>query len=82
MSTTALSRTTSPRGARDGRRRAAEEIGANRCQRRYQFILPLLRLGNENYNLYLVFGRFPAELGPENRSNVWGLKNNADRTQN
>ena len=27
---------------------------------------------NANYNLYWVFGRFPAELGPETRSN--GLK--------
>ena len=33
-------------------------------------------------NLYLVFGRFPVELGPETRSNGSGSKNGAERTQN
>ena len=33
-----------------------------------------LRLGDANYNLYLVIGRFPAELGPETRSNGSGSK--------
>ena len=32
--------------------------------------------------LILVFGRFPAELGPETRSNGSGSKNGAGRTQN
>ena len=31
--------------------------------------------------LYLVFGRFPAELGPETRSNGSGSKNGAEGTQ-
>ncbi len=31
-----------------------------------------LKINNNNYNLYLVFGRFPAELGPETRSNGSG----------
>ncbi len=44
--------------------------------------LPSLRLGNNNYNWYFVFGRFPAELGPETRSNGSGSKNGAERTQN
>ncbi len=44
--------------------------------------LPSLRLGNKNYNLYLVFGWFPAELGPETRLNGSGSKSNAERTQN
>jgi hypothetical protein len=44
--------------------------------------LPWLRTGNANYNFYLVFGRFPAELGPETRSNGSGSKNVAERTQN
>jgi hypothetical protein len=39
-----------------------------------------LELGDENGNLYLVFGRFPAELGPETRSNGSGSKNGAERT--
>ncbi len=43
--------------------------------------LPSLRTSNAIYKLYLVFGRFPAELGPETRSNGSGLKNGADRTQ-
>ena len=43
---------------------------------------PSLRMGNEDFNLYLVFDRFPAELGPETRSNGSGLTNGADRTQN
>ncbi len=30
--------------------------------------LPSLRIGNTKYNFHLVFGRFPAELGPETRS--------------
>ncbi len=34
------------------------------------------------YNVYLVFGRFSAELGPETRSNGSGSKNGAERTQN
>ncbi len=45
-------------------------------------ISPAIRLGNKNYNLYLVFGRFPAELGPETRSNGSGSKVGAERTQN
>ena len=32
------------------------------------------KTGNTNYNYYLVFGRFPAELGPETRSNGSGSK--------
>ncbi len=44
--------------------------------------LPSLRIGNQNYNFYLVVGRFPAELGPETRSNGSGSKNGAERTQN
>ncbi len=40
------------------------------------------KIGTKNYNLYLVFGRFPAELGPETRSNGSGSKNNAERTEN
>ena len=44
--------------------------------------LPSLKIGNRNYNCYLVFGRFPAELGPETRSNGSGSKNGAERTQN
>ncbi len=43
--------------------------------------LPSFRIGNQNYNLYLVSGRFPAELGPETRSNGSGSKNGAERTQ-
>ncbi len=31
--------------------------------------------------LILVFGRFPAELGPETRANGSGSKNGAERTQ-
>ncbi len=42
----------------------------------------LPHIGNDNYNLCLVFGRFPAELGPETRSNESGSKNGAERTQN
>ncbi len=41
-----------------------------------------LRVGHENYDFYLVFGWVPAELGPETRSNGWGSKNDAERTQN
>ncbi len=44
--------------------------------------LPSLGIGNHNYMLYVVFGRFPAELGPETRSNGSGSKNGAERTQN
>ncbi len=44
--------------------------------------LPSLRIGNKNYTLYLVFGRFPAELGPETRFNGSGSKNDAGRTPN
>ena len=43
--------------------------------------LPSLTIGNENY-LYLVFGRFPAELGPETRSNGSGSKNGAECAHN
>jgi hypothetical protein len=39
-------------------------------------------IGNQSYNLYLVFGRFPAELGPETRSSGSGSKNGAERTHN
>ena len=49
--------------------------------RRQQQLLEL-GIGNANYNLYLVFGRFPAERGPETRSNGPGSKNGAERTQN
>ncbi len=45
-------------------------------------ILPSLRLGNKNKYVYLVFGRFPAELGPKTRSNGSGSKNGAECTQN
>ncbi len=44
--------------------------------------LPSLRISNKSYDFVLVFGRFPAELGPETRSNGSGLKNDAERTQN
>ncbi len=44
--------------------------------------LPSLRIDNTNYDLYSVFGRFPAELGPETPSNGSGSKNGAERTQN
>ncbi len=44
--------------------------------------LPSLRIGNEIYSFYLVFGRFPAELGPETRSNGSGSINGAARAQN
>ncbi len=40
-----------------------------------------LSIGNTNCNLYLVFGRFPAEVGPETRSNGSGLKNGAERNR-
>ncbi len=43
--------------------------------------LPPLRLGNEHYVFYLVFGLFPAALGPETRSKRSGSKNGAERTQ-
>ncbi len=42
----------------------------------------LISVCNINYKLYLVFGRFPVELGPETRSNGSGSKNGAERTQN
>ncbi len=44
--------------------------------------VPSCGSGNTNYNFYLVFDRFPAELGPETPSNVSGSKNGAERTQN
>ncbi len=44
--------------------------------------LPSPRIGNTNYNFYLVFGHFPAEVGPETRSNGPGSTNGAERTQN
>jgi hypothetical protein len=44
--------------------------------------LPSLKINNENYNLYLVCGRFPAELGPETRSKGSGSKNAAEHAQN
>ncbi len=40
--------------------------------------LPSLRINTKNYNLYLVFGRFPAELGPETRSNGSGSKHGSE----
>ncbi len=40
------------------------------------------RIGNTNYDFYLVFGRFPAELGPETLAIGSGSKNNAERNQN
>jgi hypothetical protein len=43
--------------------------------------LPSLRMGNENCNCYLVFGRFPVKLGPETRSNGSGSKHGVERTQ-
>ncbi len=52
------------------------------CGGRGGVYLPLLRTGDNNYNLYLVFGRFPAELGPETRSSGSGSKNGEERTQN
>ncbi len=39
-------------------------------------------VNNDNSNFYLVFGRFPAELGPETRSNGSGSENGAERLQN
>ncbi len=36
--------------------------------------LPSLSIGHTNYNLYLVVGRLPAELGTETRSNGSGSK--------
>ncbi len=44
--------------------------------------LPSFIIGNPSSNFYVVFGRFPAELGPETRSNGSGSKNGAERTQN
>jgi hypothetical protein len=44
--------------------------------------LPSCRIGKENYNCYLVFGTFLAELGPESRSYGSGSNNGAERTQN
>ncbi len=44
--------------------------------------LPSLSIGNANSNFYLVFGRFPAELGPDTRSNGPGSKYGAERAQN
>ncbi len=41
-----------------------------------------LRIGITNYKFHLAFGGFPAELGPETRSNGSGSKNGAERTQN
>ncbi len=41
-----------------------------------------LRIGNKDYNIYLVFGWFPAELDPETRSNVSGPKSGAERSPN
>ncbi len=57
-----------------------------RDQRKLRFgqgsgCLPSLRLGNINYDFPLVFGRVPAELGPETRSIGSGSKNAAERTQ-
>jgi hypothetical protein len=52
------------------------------CEKSALNVLSSLRIGNENYNSYLVVGRFPAELGPEIRSNGSGSKNGAERTQN
>ncbi len=43
--------------------------------------LPSLRIGEKNNNVYLVVGRFPAELGTETRSNGSGTKNGSERTQ-
>ncbi len=39
-------------------------------------------VGNQNYILYLVFGRFPAELGPGTRSNRSGSTNDANAPDN
>jgi hypothetical protein len=39
-------------------------------------------LGNTKYTFDLAFGRSPAELGAETRSNGSGSKNGAERTQN
>jgi hypothetical protein len=43
--------------------------------------LPSLRIGNNNSNFHLVFGRFAAELGPETRFNGSGSKDGAERSQ-
>ena len=43
--------------------------------------LPSLRINNKNYSFCLVFGRLPAELGPETRSNGSGSRNGAESTQ-
>ncbi len=40
-----------------------------------------LGLGTRTCNFDLVFGRFPAELGPETRSNGSGSKKGAERNQ-
>ncbi len=44
--------------------------------------LPSLRIGNTHYNCYLFFVRFPAELGPETRSNGPGSKHGLECTHN
>ena len=44
--------------------------------------LPLLYLGHENCDFYLVFNRFRAELALETLSNGSGWINGSERTQN
>ncbi len=56
--------------------------GAHEGGGRGRLDIPSLGIGNKNHNFYLVFGRFPAELGPETRSNGSGSKNGAGRTRN
>ena len=45
-------------------------------------VVPAVRIVDKNYYFYFVFGRCPAELGPETRSNGSGSKNGAEHTQN
>ncbi len=65
-----------------GRHLATPAASGPGVRTRVRVYLPSLSIGNKNYNFRLVFGRFPAELGPETRSNGSGSKNGAERTQN
>ena len=69
-----------PRGRCTLLHAAARLLHAALCARALP-ILPSLRLCDKNYILYLVFGRFPAELGPETRSTGSGSTNCAERAQ-
>ncbi len=55
--------------------------GGGTYQDTSRVILPSL-ISNSNHDFYLVFGRFPAELGPETRSNGSGSTNGAERNKN